>query len=66
MVNLGALNFPLTKGIIIFPRLTWIYIYSWKVIHSSLVKHAVVQISKVNARQLARPLQRNLIAFFDS
>lgn len=65
MVNLGALNFPLTKGIIIFPRLTWIYIFM-EVIHSSLVKHAVVQISKVNARQLARPLQRNLIAFFDS
>lgn len=65
MVNLGALNFPLTKGIIIFPRLTWIYILM-QVIHSSLVKHAVVQMSKVNARQLARPLQRNLIAFFDS
>lgn len=65
MVNLGALNFPLTKGIIIFPRLRRIYIFM-EVIHSSLVKHAVVQISKVNARQLARPLQRNLIAFFDS
>lgn len=65
MVNLGALNFPLTKGIIIFPRLRRIYIFM-EVIHSSLVKHAVVQMSKVNARQLARPLQRNLIAFFDS